>query len=109
MISSSSAINLMAWALAMVKAAEAEAAATLTATRASDFFTISFCLSLAFDSTASNFALSLRQVSLKRSLFFSRVIDIFYVAVTYIVLVELGVEEVVPALRSFFEGIMANL
>ena len=121
-ISSSSAVDIRAWAPSVVEVAEAEAAvaeaeaaaevetvATAAATRASDSFTISFRLSFAFTSETTNFASSLRRVSSKKSSFCSCVIGGTCVAGTCIVAVESGVEEVVPALKSFLGGIVASL
>ena len=104
MIPSSSAVDIRALAPKVV-----ETAATAAATRASDSFTINSCLSLAFTSAAANSASSLRRVSSKRSSFCSFVIGGTCVAGTCIVAVESGMEEVMPALESFLEGILASL
>lgn len=63
------AINIQAWALAIIEAAIAEVAVIAAVIQVLDSFIISFCLSLASISEAANFAWNLRQVSLKKSLF----------------------------------------
>ena len=102
-LSSSSAIGLRAGAAVVVAA---EAAATEAATRVSDFFTISSCLSLAFTSAAVISASSLRRVSLKMRSVCSGVI----VDRTCIVAVDSGLEALMLAFESLLAGcIVANL